>query len=203
MMAIVTSRGFANLGYDGVDALVPMLDLLDHTRGGAKGGVAERDSGAIQERDSTNCSRIMDGGGIGREEEVGSTESDGGTSTEKYRNGSSSSDVARLDWLAVGTTPSVGPDVRYARFDEDDKDRISNTGEEDGSASKRQRTDMDESCFTPRGCRRGGRGGVRVTTARSLRPGSTLQMTYGAKGNATLLGRYGFCIPNNIEPDGE
>jgi hypothetical protein len=27
-------------------------------------------------------------------------------------------------------------------------------------------------------------------------------MTYGAKGNAALLGRYGFCVPNNIEPDG-
>jgi hypothetical protein len=28
-------------------------------------------------------------------------------------------------------------------------------------------------------------------------------MTYGAKGNASLLGRYGFAIPNNVEPDGE
>jgi hypothetical protein len=33
--------------------------------------------------------------------------------------------------------------------------------------------------------------------------GSTLYMSYGAKGNDSLLGRYGFAIPNNVEPDGE
>ncbi len=30
-----------------------------------------------------------------------------------------------------------------------------------------------------------------------------MQMTYGAKSNSTLLGRYGFCIENNVEPDGK
>jgi hypothetical protein len=42
-----------------------------------------------------------------------------------------------------------------------------------------------------------------VFTSRSLPMGSALHMTYGAKGNASLLGRYGFAIPNNVEPDGE
>ena len=28
-------------------------------------------------------------------------------------------------------------------------------------------------------------------------------MTYGAKWNVALLGRYGFCIPNNVALDGE
>jgi hypothetical protein len=41
-----------------------------------------------------------------------------------------------------------------------------------------------------------------VFTSRSLPMGSALHMTYGAKGNASLLGRYGFAIPNNVEPDG-
>ena len=42
-----------------------------------------------------------------------------------------------------------------------------------------------------------------MTAARALAFGMELRMTYGAKGNATLLGWYGFCIPNNVEPDGE
>jgi hypothetical protein len=42
-----------------------------------------------------------------------------------------------------------------------------------------------------------------VVTARSAIPqGMPIRNTYGAKGNAQLLNRYGFCIPNNIEPDG-
>jgi len=41
-----------------------------------------------------------------------------------------------------------------------------------------------------------------VSTSRPLSFGAALHMTYGAKGNAALLGRYGFCIPNNVEPDG-
>ena len=44
---------------------------------------------------------------------------------------------------------------------------------------------------------------MRVYTSRSLLMGSTLYMSYGAKGNHSLLGRYGFAIPNNVEPDGE
>jgi hypothetical protein len=66
--------------------------------------------------------------------------------------------------------------------------------------SKRQKTIMSKNDELLRG--RGGRGGVRVTTSRSIPSGSILQMSYGAKGNATLLGRYGFCISNNVEPDG-
>ena len=49
----------------------------------------------------------------------------------------------------------------------------------------------------------GGAGGVSVTAARALAFGMELRMTYSAKGNATLLGWYGFCIPNNVEPDAE
>ena len=33
MMAALTSRGFCNLGYDSVDAMIPLLDLLNHVRG--------------------------------------------------------------------------------------------------------------------------------------------------------------------------
>jgi hypothetical protein len=101
--------------------------------------------------------------------------------------------------------PRVGPDIRYCRFDVDD-DRIN---DESGKIilSKRQKTttciEQPINGSTVGECRRGGSGGVRVTTSRTILPGSILQMTYGAKGNATLLGRYGFCIPNNLEPDGK
>ena len=33
MMGAVTSRGFEGLGYDGVDVMIPLLDLLNHVRG--------------------------------------------------------------------------------------------------------------------------------------------------------------------------
>jgi hypothetical protein len=50
-------------------------------------------------------------------------------------------------------------------------------------------------------------GGVKVTTAQAItlpiNATIPLQMTYGAKSNSTLLGRYGFCIENNVEPDGK
>lgn len=46
-------------------------------------------------------------------------------------------------------------------------------------------------------------GGIMVTAAKQLKHGEELLMTYGAKGNASLLGRYGFCLENNSEPDGE
>ena len=47
-------------------------------------------------------------------------------------------------------------------------------------------------------------GGVKLTAGQSIvANGTKLQMTYGAKSNSTLLGRYGFCIANNVEPDGE
>ena len=43
---------------------------------------------------------------------------------------------------------------------------------------------------------------VEVVADRDLPAGSILHDTYGAKGNAQLLSRYGFCIENNVEPDG-
>ena len=33
-------------------------------------------------------------------------------------------------------------------------------------------------------------------------PGDSIRLTYGAKANAQLLLNYGFCIPQNVEPDG-
>jgi hypothetical protein len=42
-----------------------------------------------------------------------------------------------------------------------------------------------------------------VAQARAdLRRGDTLVITYGAQSNASLLLNYGFCIANNVEPDG-
>jgi hypothetical protein len=41
-----------------------------------------------------------------------------------------------------------------------------------------------------------------VKSTSALSPGERLKLTYGAQGNAQLLFNYGFCIPNNLEPDG-
>lgn len=41
-----------------------------------------------------------------------------------------------------------------------------------------------------------------VTSTVDIDPGESIRLTYGAKANAQLLLNYGFCIPNNIEPDG-
>ena len=133
MMVVLTSRGFAGLGYNNVDALIPMLDLLNHKRGHA--------------------------------------EVSGNVDSKKR-------------------TETKGPDVRYTRYVNKDDDIRDNDSVDSKPQTKRQR--MIE-----------GSGGVQVSTAHSLASGSTLHMTYGAKGNVALLGRYGFCIPNNIEPDGE
>jgi len=46
-------------------------------------------------------------------------------------------------------------------------------------------------------------GSVRVVASEDLNPGTALAITYGARGNAQLLFNYGFCIPDNIEPDGK
>ena len=117
MMAMVTSRAFARLGFDGVDAMIPLLDLLNHARGhGCNGG-------------------------------------------EKI--------------------PSV--DVRYERYEKN--------GSESSSEPMVKRQKVPG-------------GGVRVRTSKPVSGGSALNMTYGAKSNATLLGRYGFCIEENMEPDG-
>ena len=105
MFAAVSSRGFAGLGAnDGQsDAMVPLLDLLDHRRG---------------------------------------------TDAKK--------------------------DVRYKRsFGSDDPEGDSSTI-----------------------------AYVEVVADCDLSPGSTIHDTYGAKGNAQLLNRYGFSISNNLEPDG-
>ena len=102
MFAAVSSRGFAGLGSDDgqSDAMVPLLDLLDHRRG---------------------------------------------TDAKK--------------------------DVRYSR----------RCSAKEGSGA--------HTC-------------IEVVADRDLPPGSILHDTYGAKGNAQLLNRYGFCIANNLEPDG-
>ncbi|KAL7449020.1 hypothetical protein ACHAWC_001125, partial [Mediolabrus comicus] len=140
MMGAVTSRGFEGLGYDGVDVMIPLLDLLNHYRG----------------RDSSN------------------------------------SEFAR---------------VRYERYNmnecnEKKKDGVVEVADGDEGEgvspppTKRIKTSLSSSVG----------GGVKVTTAQriSLPANATipLQMTYGAKSNSTLLGRYGFCIENNVEPDG-
>lgn len=46
-------------------------------------------------------------------------------------------------------------------------------------------------------------GAVHVVANQSLTKDTVLRITYGARGNAQLLFNYGFCIPNNLEPDGE
>lgn len=45
-------------------------------------------------------------------------------------------------------------------------------------------------------------GAVEVKTLRSLVGGDAVRDTYGAKGNPQLLSNYGFCIRDNLEPDG-
>lgn len=130
MMAQITSRGFDGLGYDGVDVMIPLLDLLNHVRGGQQHG---------------------GGGGVAH--------------------------------------------VRYERYhDTKNEDEKSN---EDGSEEPTtKRIKMNSSSSSG--------GGVKVTAGQSIvANGTKLQMTYGAKSNATLLGRYGFCIANNVEPDGK
>ena len=41
-----------------------------------------------------------------------------------------------------------------------------------------------------------------VNSTMDIDPGESIRLTYGAKANAQLLLNYGFCIPQNIEPDG-
>jgi hypothetical protein len=43
---------------------------------------------------------------------------------------------------------------------------------------------------------------LQVTSIEQITAGQALRLTYGAQGNAQLLLNYGFCIRNNIEPDG-
>lgn len=147
-MAMVTSRGFEGLGRDNVDAMIPMLDMLNHIRGPTLVG-----EGNV--------------GGTGYDREA--------TSDENL------------------VEPSC-PDVHYER---EDNDVGGDAHDRDYIPSKRQKTTKSSDVF-----KGGVGGGVLVYTSRCLSSGSTLRMTYGAKGNITLLGRYGFAILNNVEPDG-
>ena len=134
MMAAVTSRGFAGLGHEGVDVMIPMLDLLNHARG--------------------RCDN----------------------SGEHLH--------------------SSGAHVRYERYEStcaDDANDHSNSTDMGMTILKRKEVSSNNKR----------KGGITVTADKQLKHGEELLMTYGAKGNASLLGRYGFCIENNSEPDGE
>jgi len=144
MMGAVTSRGFEGLGYDGVDVMIPLLDLLNHVRG-------------------------------------------------------SNSDVAR---------------VRYERYNMDEcnenkKDGVvevddGDEGEERAPPPTKRTKTMNANSYHNSSSMG---GGVKVKAAQRIslliNAMIPLQMTYGAKSNSTLLGRYGFCIENNVEPDGK
>ncbi len=180
MMAAVSSRGFVGLGHDGVDAMVPLLDLLDHVRGQISSG---RDSDDDRDDDSVENEGEMHRRPVSRNRtrDPGDGCRLDDASNEKFGD----NDDARR------------PDVRYGRYEDNDGNGGADLSEE-RSISKRRRigtgTDVVRSDHG---------GGVRVYTSRSLPMGSTLYMSYGAKGNDSLLGRYGFAIPNNVEPDGE
>ena len=149
MMSQVTSRGFDGLGYDGVDVMIPLLDLLNHSRGRG------------QSNDDDDV------------------------------------DVAN---------------VRYERYCEEEGQKDDDAKEEGGDddddepAPKRVKKGVDNYTKNNNGTKNisNSRGGVRVTAGQAIASKRTkLQMTYGAKSNSTLLGRYGFCIADNVEPDGE
>jgi hypothetical protein len=48
----------------------------------------------------------------------------------------------------------------------------------------------------------GSGGSVIVTARETINAGESLRITYGARSNQQLLLNYGFCIENNVEPDG-
>ena len=48
----------------------------------------------------------------------------------------------------------------------------------------------------------GGDGKVTVTTLRDFSAGEFMHIAYGAKANTDLFFRYGFCVEDNVEPDG-
>ena len=150
MMAVLTSGGFSGLGHDGLDALTPLLDLLNHVRGGADN--------------------------MGKE-----------LVSEKKVNRHHAEKKCQHD----ATAKSRGvPDVRYEMYEED-------AGTVDCAGPSSPERKRLENGIHGGGT---GRGGVCVRTSHpSLHIGSTLQMTYGAKENVA----FGFCILNNVEPDGE
>ncbi len=170
MMAALSSRGFSGLGYDGLDAMIPLLDLLNHVRGVC---VCDEYASHKAKDDATNTV------------ESENTSIDKGNDIQSIKTFQSKHDCSA--------------DVRYERYE--NKATHSN-GRNTGNSSsveveraKRPKFDKE--------CKNQNLGGVRVTSAKWLPYGKELQMTYGAKGNAALLGRYGFCIANNMEPDGE
>mmetsp|Transcript_16268 Transcript_16268/g.32972 ORF Transcript_16268/g.32972 Transcript_16268/m.32972 type:complete len:719 (-) Transcript_16268:31-2187(-) len=169
MMAALSSRGFSGLGRDGLDAMIPLLDLFNHVR-----GVCVSDACASNDAkddvaiifDSKNA--LIDRGS-------------GNQSIETFQ-------------LKHDSTA----DIRYERYEKKETDhkgrsRENSTPIEEAQA-KRPKFNKE--------CKNQNLGGVRVTSVKWLPYGKELHMTYGAKGNAALLGRYGFCIANNMEPDG-
>jgi hypothetical protein len=166
MMALVTSRGFAGLGYEGVDVMIPLLDLLNHVRGDC-----EDRSTCLKEQEHKS---VSDDGGVVRYSK---------TDRGEFVSGDAQSEGKAGNKYWRGTTA----DVRYERYENNHA-----SGGKQSDVSSEPKSHIEEQG-----------GGVTVTAARHLSPGTQLHMTYGAKGNATLLGRYGFCIENNVEPDGE
>lgn len=171
MMAVLSSRGFSGLGHDGVDVLIPLLDLLNHVRGGADGLNESR-------YDDANRGDISNGKNT---EGIGEDNLGNGSGDDADENG----------------THRRGADIRYERYEQGDasEEEHANKVKNEETVAKRRKLNGGKTSIL--------KGGVRVTAAKWLLYGKTLQMTYGAKGNAALLGRYGFCIPNNVEPDGE
>ena len=97
MMAVLTSRGFAGLGSDGVDALVLLFDLLNHVRGGE----AETETAAAGGVRDTTCSQSAQ-------------------LAPNDRSRDRNEERAPKDIIRDGacTPPRTRePDVRYARYD--------------------------------------------------------------------------------------
>ena len=145
MMAAVSSRGFSGLGYEEVDVMIPLLDLLNHARGGG-----DEDAKMIQNVKSSTKSDVR---------------------YKRYENSDSGNTISPLDHSNLASTDFAGCTLKR-------KENTVSKGTENY-------------------------GGVKVMAAGNLQPGMKLLMTYGAKSNISLLGRYGFCIQNNFEPDGE
>jgi hypothetical protein len=102
-MAFVTSRVFEGLGRDGVDAMVPLLDLLDHVRGPSDEGMGNVGGTGYDPRPAP--SPREDGGGP-----------DDDHSVERCRRDGRASDETSVD-------ASRCQDIGHGRRDEDDEDR--------------------------------------------------------------------------------
>jgi len=102
-MAFVTSRVFEGLGRDGVDAMVPLLDLLDHVRGPSYEGMGNVGGTGYDPRPPPSPGD--DGGGP-----------DDDHSVERCRRDGRASDETSVD-------ASRCQDISHGRRDEDDDDR--------------------------------------------------------------------------------